>query len=149
MSVVPQHIVTLLVLFTSCIYNVSCVWIACVEDMHHFVYVALVLLAAFHGASARGRPNLANVRVPAEMKEEIATVSQKRSMENFVASYQDTGYFEHTDVSFAPYLAAHPRFFTLFYAKFSEVCVEFLSGFKEAAKTLTAEGFKVNFTVSY
>ena len=94
-----------------------------------------------------GVPKLDNLHIPAAMKKKVAEAAQRRSVEQFVEAAKNTGFFEHTDKTFATYLAEHKRFFALFHAPFSDECQTFLEGYKEAAESLVAEGFAANFSV--
>jgi hypothetical protein len=84
--------------------------------------------------------------IPPGMKDKVKRSAQRRSIENFVESTSNTRFFEHTDKTFAPYVANHTRFFALFYASFSQECTTFLDGYKSAANELSELGFLVNFT---
>ena len=95
-----------------------------------------------------GRPeNLKNLHIPPAMKEKVDKADQIHSVKKFVESAKNFGFFDHTDKTFAPYLAEHKRFFALFYAPFSDECTDFYDGYKAAALELLEQGFLVNFTV--
>jgi len=114
---------------------------------HSIVTAWFALVTALCLVSARPPVNLANMRIPKEMRKEVLNSEQVRSVERFVEATKNTGFFSHTDKTFAPYLAEHSRFFALFYAPFSESCNEFLEGYKTAAESLVEEGYAANFTV--
>ena len=86
--------------------------------------------------------------IPKEMRQKMQDTTELRSVKQFVESTKNVGFFQHTDKTFAPYLANHERFFALFYAPFSDVCNEFLEGYHQAADSLVAQGFAANFSVS-
>ncbi len=97
---------------------------------------------------AGARPsNLAQMRIPKEMQATVQRNEQARSVQQFVESTTNVGFFEQTDKTFASYLADHPRFFALFYAPFSHECTDFLKGYKEAAASLEEAGYAANFSV--